>query len=99
MTTPPPLVFLLDVDNTLLDNDRAKENMAAQIEAAVGEQRSRLFWRLYEQVRGEHGYVDFPGTVARWEEAEQDSATGTKLMKLLDDFPYEAYLYPEALQT
>ena len=62
------LVFMLDVDNTLLDNDQAKQDMAAALERILGPADAARFWDLYEAVREETEVVDFPlhiGTLRR----------------------------------
>jgi FMN phosphatase YigB (HAD superfamily) len=99
MAGEAPLIFLVDVDNTLLDNDAAKRDIGAQIEGAVGPQRAARFWELYEQVRAENGYVDFPAAVSRLAQEDGGAETEEALMRLLNSFPYRRYLYPHALDT
>lgn len=99
MQTESPLVFLLDVDNTLLDNDAAKQGINAEIEQVVGSQRARRFWEIYEHVRADEDYVDFPTTVARFSAEEADPELGVRLTTLLNEFPFAQYLYPHALDT
>jgi len=62
---PASVAFLFDVDNTLLDNDRVKGDLVTAIESLVGAERGRRFWELYEEVRHECDYVDFPRTLER----------------------------------
>jgi hypothetical protein len=54
------LAFLLDVDNTLLDNDRAKRDLQAHLEQLIGPERGDRFWGLDEEVRREFDSVDCP---------------------------------------
>ena len=65
---PVPLVFLLDVDNTLLDNDRIAADLREHLERAFGTQREERYWELFEQLRDELGYdyreVDVDGEQA-----------------------------------
>lgn len=63
---PARVAFLFDVDNTLLDNDRVRRDLVAAIEGAVGTRRGARFWELYEDVRRECDYVDFPHTLERF---------------------------------
>jgi len=67
MTEPdaPKLVFLLDVDNTLLDNDRLKADLQRDILESLGPERADRFWQIYEDVRAEGDYVDYPTTIER----------------------------------
>jgi hypothetical protein len=93
------LAFLLDVDNTLLDNDRAKEDMAARVEALVGAERAQRWWELYEQVRQETDVVDFPRTLTRYRAAFPDEPRFPHLADYVLGLPYDGYVYPGALET
>lgn len=99
MTETRALVFLLDVDNTLLDNDRAKEGIDAEVKRLLGPDGAQRFWEVYEQVREERGYVDFPATVAVLAREIGDERVSDRLMQMLDAFPFRTYLYPHALDT
>jgi FMN phosphatase YigB (HAD superfamily) len=93
------LVFLLDVDNTLLDNDRAKEDMAARVEALVGAERAQRWWDLYEQVRRETDVVDYPRTLTRYRATFPDEPCFPHLADYILGLPYAGYVYPGALET
>lgn len=93
------LVFLFDVDNTLLDNDRLKRDLAERLQNLLGPERARIFWEIYEVVRGEEEYVDLPETVRRWSTRAADPETGAELDALLDNWNFRAYLYPDALEA
>jgi len=93
------LVFFVDVDNTLLDNDRLKEDLGDRIEEMAGTKRERLFWRVYEDVRDEEGYVDYPGTVKRFGEVTGDRDLEKRLADMMFSWPFRKYLYPGALET
>jgi len=90
------VAFLLDVDNTLLDNDAAKAAIEARVRALLPMGEAARFWDLYEAVRAERDYVDLPATVARFAD-EHSGRAAAKLMPMLDAFPYADYLYPNAL--
>ena len=60
------VTFLFDVDNTLIDNDRAKQVLSLQIGEVLGESGERRFWELYEEVRRELGLVNIPFLLARY---------------------------------
>jgi FMN phosphatase YigB (HAD superfamily) len=87
----------LDVDNTLLDNDAAKEALATRIAAAVPSDVARRFWELYEVVRDERDYVDFPATVARL--AAEHPADAARVERILDELPYPEFVYPGVFET
>jgi hypothetical protein len=56
----PTLVFLIDVDNTLIDNDFVKNDLDKHIKVQMGESVTSRFWDLYERAREESGVVDIP---------------------------------------
>lgn len=91
-----PLVFLLDVDNTLLNNDRVKEDLAREIVSVVGEDRAECFWQVYEDVRHEKGFVDFPATLDRFAAAEP-AAPNERLRDIVMSVPFASYVYPGAI--
>src|ERR687885_928578 len=95
----PELAFLLDVDNTLVDNDRVKRDLQAHIERLVGHQRAARFWDLYEEVRRESDYVDFPMTLRRFQASFPDERQFPHLASLLLCYPYERWLFPGALEA
>jgi FMN phosphatase YigB (HAD superfamily) len=93
------LAFLFDVDNTLLDNDRAKADLAMLVDELVGPERGARFWEVYEQVRDEVDVVDYPRTLARFRTLFPDEPYFPDLATRVLGFPYEAYLYPGALEA
>ncbi len=60
------VTFLFDVDNTLIDNDRAKKDLSARIAGLLGVAGERRFWELYEEVRHDRGLVNIPLILARY---------------------------------
>ena len=90
------VAFLLDADNTLLDNDAAKHAIEAGIRALLPPGEDRRFWELYEEIRVENDYVDLPATAARFA-AEHPQAPGAAIAALLDTFPYAEQVYPGVL--
>ncbi len=92
-------VFLIDVDNTLLDNDRAKADVAQAIRELVGPDRAARFWSLYEEVRDECGVVDYPETLRRFRRAFPEESRLTDVDRTVLDVAFERYLYPRALDV
>ncbi|MEO8632211.1 MAG: HAD family hydrolase [Chloroflexota bacterium] len=100
-------VFLIDVDNTLLDNDRAKADVARVMSALVGRDRATRFWSLYEQVREDCGVVDYPETLRRFRRGlreevrvpDEDRAAFDHVDRAVLDVAFERYLYPRALDV
>lgn len=88
------LTFLLDVDNTLLDNDRAKADMQAALRNVLGERGVARFWQLYEEVRKELDVVDYPEILKRFSDSWEDEAAAQKVAGIINNVPYSQYLYP-----
>ena len=106
--TVPRLTFLLDVDNTLLDNDAAKAELDRRLRDHLGDGETERFWRVYEAVRHDLSLVSYPETLARFAaETARGSAPAPEgaearrrryaLADLVVTFPYDRFLYPEAL--
>ncbi|GAC1320753.1 MAG: hypothetical protein NVSMB22_05470 [Chloroflexota bacterium] len=93
-----PVVFL-DVDNTLLDNDRLKKHVAQGIEGLIGANYARRFWELYEDVRQERDYVDYPTTIDRLSMEVPEAEVRTLLTDFLFGLPFPDFLFPGALET
>jgi FMN phosphatase YigB (HAD superfamily) len=92
-------VFLLDVDNTLIDNDRVKRDIERAIASLVSPDRAARFWSLYEEVRAEESVVDFPETLRRFRRAFPDESGGPDVDRVVLTVPFERYLYPGALEV
>ena len=60
------IVFLIDVDNTLLDNDRVIADLMRHVESEVGRERQQRYWTIFEQLRTELGYADYLGALQRY---------------------------------
>ncbi|MDQ2831744.1 MAG: hypothetical protein M3Y74_22195, partial [Chloroflexota bacterium] len=99
MTARRRLGFLLDVDNTLLDNDALKGYLSTQLRQTLGEQGAATFWGLYEDVRRQRDVVDLPLTVERYVRQGGDATAGTTLRRVLDTIPFDRFVYPHALET
>src|SRR5215211_6268677 len=102
------VTFLFDVDNTLIDNDRAKKELSARIAELLGVAGERRFWELYEGVRHDLGLVNIPFILARYsDELDADPSLNDAerrrrrfaLADLVMGFPYRDYLYPGAMDA
>ena len=91
------VAFLLDLDNTLVDNDAAREHMSRETDRILGAEGAKEFWSLYEGVRDELGYVDFLVTLARFHERHADAPPA--LDRAILDVPYERFRYPASLEV
>ena len=91
------LVFLFDVDNTLLNNDQSKKDMSAALHEVLGDEGEKHFWELYEQVRKEMDVVSYPETLKRFADSWEDAVVAEKAAKVINEWPYGDYLYPDSL--
>ena len=98
-----PLVFLLDVDNTLLDNDRIIADLREHLEREFGVASSDRYWAVFEALRSELGYADYLGALQRYRaDVEADDDDAYRLLTLatfLIDYPFADRLYPRALDV
>ena len=76
MTQPAPVVFLLDVDNALLDNDRIMADLKRKLTQAFGAQCQERYWTIFEERRAELGYTDYLGALQRYQFQPQASRRG-----------------------
>ncbi len=95
----PRTVFLLDVDNTLLDNDRFNEDLDREVTALLGEERTERFHALYERVRDDLGYVDYLETLRRFARAYPDEPHYTEVCALVLGHSFAEYVFPGALEA
>jgi len=93
------LVFLFDVDNTLLDNDRVTEDLRRHLTQQVGPERQQRYWDFFEQLRSELGYADYLGALQRFRlEYPRDMAVLT-VSQFLISYPFATRLYPDSLDV
>lgn len=97
------VIFLLDVDNTLLDNDRVIADLRAHLEAQFGTLSAARYWVLFEELRAQLGYADYLGALQRYRQETQDSAPHEQRLLLMSsflvDYPFAARLFPRALEV
>ncbi len=92
-------VFLFDVDNTLLDNDRVSRDLRGFLEREVGKERSNRYWEIFEELRSELGYADYLGALQRY---RVESPYETHLLAVstyLVNYPFANRLFPNSLDA
>ncbi|HEX4604490.1 MAG TPA: HAD family hydrolase [Candidatus Angelobacter sp.] len=95
----PDTVFLFDVDNTLLDNDRVTADLKRYLEKQVGPERQQRYWDIFEQLRTELGYADYLGALQRYRvECPRDPSLLT-VSHFLVNYPFATRLYPDSLDA
>jgi len=99
MVTDNGLVFLFDVDNTLLDNDRVTEDLKQHLTQQVGPERQQRYWDFFEQLRSELGYADYLGALQRYRiEYTRDPGLLT-VSHFLVNYPFATRLYSDSLEV
>ncbi len=102
-STAADVVFLLDVDNTLLDNDRIIADLRRPLEEEFGVASADRYWVTFEQLRGELGYVDYLGALQRYrneiDHSGDDDHRLLQVSSFLIDYPFAERLYPGALEV
>jgi hypothetical protein len=94
-----PVVFLFDVDNTLLDNDRVTDDLKRYLEREVGTERNKRYWRIFEELRSELGYADYLGALQRYRvECPYDSHL-LMISTYLINYPFANRLFPNSLDV
>jgi len=104
VTPPGPVVFLLDVDNTLLDNDRIIDDLKRHLAQAFrpdtqasGTERADRYWTIFEKRRAEFGYADYLGALQRYRAENPCDPNFLQVSFFLLDYPFADRLFPGSL--
>ncbi|MGC2696950.1 MAG: HAD family hydrolase [Candidatus Angelobacter sp.] len=95
----PNLVFLFDVDNTLLNNDRVTADLKRYLEQQVGPERQKIYWDIFEQLRTELGYADYLGALQRYRLQYPRDPSLLAVSRFLVNYPFAIRLYPDSLDA
>jgi hypothetical protein len=93
------VVFLFDVDNTLLDNDQIVNDLRSHLEHEFGLEQSECYWRLFEARRQEIGYADYLDALQQYRLEYPHHPRILKMSSFLIDYPFADRLYPKALEV
>jgi FMN phosphatase YigB (HAD superfamily) len=93
------VTFLIDVDNTLLDNDRFREDVREHLAVEFGEEARDAFWEIQERRFVELGYRDYLGAAQEWWEAGGRNPRRLASSRYLLEYPFAERLYPGALDV
>jgi FMN phosphatase YigB (HAD superfamily) len=99
MTTMHDFVFLFDVDDTLLDNDRVEADLAAHLTEAYGAEAGNRYWDIFEKLRQELGYADYLGALQRFRLEMMHDPRVLRMSNWLVDYPFADRLYAGALNA
>jgi len=97
--TSSPIVFLVDVDNTLLDNDRIQDDLKRHLEREFGPACRDRYWAILEQLFNELGYRDYLGALQRYRVEHPKDIHLLSMSSFLVDYPFANRLYPGSLDV
>jgi FMN phosphatase YigB (HAD superfamily) len=97
MSASEEVVFLLDCDNTLLENDLVVADLRAHLTEEFGAASSDRYWEIFETLRSELGYADYLGALQRYRMERQCDTRLMLMSSFLIDYPFASRLYPGAL--
>jgi hypothetical protein len=92
-------VFLFDVDNTLLDNDRVTSALRTFLENEVGSERADRYWAIFEELRSELGYADYLGALQRYRDHYPYDSHLLAVSTFLINYPFANRLFPRSLDV
>ena len=99
MSSPSPIVFLVDVDNTLLNNDHIQDDLKGHLEREFGAACRDRYWTILEQLFTDLGYRDYLGALQRFRVEHPRDAHLLSMSSFLVDYPFANRLYPGSLDV
>ena len=99
MSSNHPIVFLVDVDNTLVDNDAIQQDLKDHLERAFGLAARERYWRILEDLFVELGYRDYLGALQRYRGEHPREVELLSMSSFLIDYPFADRLFPAALEV
>src|SRR5439155_25273370 len=97
--TKAKIVFLFDVDNTLLDNDRVTADLRRHLEQEVGPSQARRYWSIFEHLRARLGYADYLGALQSYRNEYPHDLRLLTVSNFLINYPFANRLYPNSLDA
>lgn len=99
MLNADDLIFLLDVDNTLLDNDRFAADLGDRLEQAFGPSERERYWTIFARLREQLGLADYLGSLQMFRAGLDDHPELLAMSEFLLEYPFTARLFPRALEA
>jgi FMN phosphatase YigB (HAD superfamily) len=97
--SPTRVIFLFDVDNTLLDNDKVAADLQRHLASEVGAEGAQEYWRIFEQLRTELGYADYLGALQRYRAKHPRAQQLLRMSDFLINYPFAERVFPDALKA
>src|SRR5438034_2723009 len=99
MSAPQNIVFLLDVDNTLIDNDHIQADLQKYLDREVGRESAKRYWTIFEELRAALGYADYLGALQRLRGAYPHETRLLEASTYVIEYPFAERVYAGALDT
>ena len=93
------LVFLLDVDNTLLDHDRVVADLMRYLDQTIGPDLREDYWRIFGRLRAELGYADYLGALQIYRADHPRDPHVLQISSFLINYPFANRLFPNSLDV
>jgi FMN phosphatase YigB (HAD superfamily) len=93
------VIFLLDVDNTLLDNDRFAADLGARLEQSFGASERERYWAIFGRLREQLGLADYLGSLQAFRAGLDDHPDLLAMSEFMLEYPFAARLFPRALEA
>src|SRR5215831_7837230 len=97
--SPTRVVFLFDVDNTLLDNDGVAADLQRNLAGEIGAEGAQEYWRIFEQLRTELGYADYLGALQKYRSKHPRAPHLVYVSDFLINYPFTERLFPDAIKV
>jgi FMN phosphatase YigB (HAD superfamily) len=100
VTVPPAdVAFLIDVDNTLLDNGAVVADLRRRIRESMGAAGERRYWEIFEELFRDPGFADYLGALQRYSLEQPRDPRLFEIALFLLNYPFAERLYPRALEV
>jgi FMN phosphatase YigB (HAD superfamily) len=93
------IVFLFDVDNTLLDNDAVAADLKDHLEREVGHECQQRYWTIFEELRVRLGYADYLGALQLYRADLPRDLHVLTVSHFLLEYPFANRLFPHSLDA
>jgi FMN phosphatase YigB (HAD superfamily) len=93
------VVYLLDVDNTLLDNDRVVADLMRHLDVTVGHEYQQQYWAIFNRLRADLGYADYLGALQLYRAERPHDLSILKASSFLINYPFANRLFPNSLDV
>jgi len=99
MAAPEEVVFLFDIDNTLLNNDHVTADLRGHLVREFGVEDASRYWQIFETLRTELGYADYLGALQRYRLTDMNNPGMLMMSSFLLEYPFANRLYPGSLDA